>query len=356
MNSPTKKRAGVMTVRTLGRGFWLGIIASFLLHALLFSSGSLQVPRWRDEVILEARLEPLEFKAVSLPKPELISEAVPASPSHRLTPTTPATAVAEPAPVIDLPPPTPAEMPVASPVIPPLPEAATPTVPDKSATTPTQVARSLKTLPSRIEIVFELNGMLSGRQTHRWHRDGQRYSLETEGEVTGLASLFVRGKLSQISRGQIGNNGLMPEYYEMQRLSGKKEILRFDYDGNLIEASRLDAKGKRTLELPLLSGAQDPLSSIYQLAMAAQDDGDGVIVAAGAKRIKGYAYHVLGTEKIDTALGALNALHVLRAGDSGKGGMHLWLSPGHHYLPVKVTYVDEDGTEWVLETTRIKAE
>ena len=342
-----------MTVRTLGRGFWLGIIASFLLHALLFSSGSFQVPNWRDEVILETRLEPVEFKAVSLPKPEVTSEAVPASPSPHPTPATP---VAEPAPVIAPPLPTPVKIPVAPPIIPPLPEAATPAVPDKSASTPSQAARSPKTLPARIEIVFELNGMLSGRQTHRWHRDGQRYSLETEGEVTGLASLFVRGKLTQISEGRIGNLGLMPEYYEMQRLSGKKETLRFDYDGNVIEASRLDAKGKRTLELPLLSGAQDPLSAIYQLAMAAQEDSDGLIVTAGTKRIKGYPYRVLGTEKIDTALGALNALHVVRAGDSSNGGMHLWLSPGHHYLPVKVTYVDEDGTEWVLETTRIRTE
>lgn len=345
-----------MTVRTLGRGFWLGITGSFLLHALLFSSGSFQIPHWSDEAILEARLEPVEFKAVSLPKPAVVSETIPASPNPRPTPATPATPVTEPAPTTIPPPPTPAELPAAPSAIPALPEAATPTVPDKPASTPTQAARSLKTLPARIEIVFELNGMLSGRQTHRWHRDGQRYSLETEGEVTGLASLFVRGKLTQISHGKIGNSGLMPEYYEMQRLSGKKEILRFDYDSNLIEASRLDAKGKRTLELPLLSGAQDPLSSIYQLAMAAQDDGDGFIVAAGTKRIKGYAYHVLGTEKIDTALGVLNALHVVRAGDSSKGGMHLWLSPGHHYLPVKVTYVDENDTEWVLETTRIKAE
>lgn len=342
-----------MTIRTLGRGFWLGIIASFLLHALLFSSGSFQIPKWHDDVMLEARLEPVEFKAVSLPKPEVTSEAVPAAPSLLPTPATPS---AEPAPAIATPLATAIEMPVVPPVTTPVPEATPPTVPDKPASTPTQTARSLKTLPTRIEIVFELNGMLSGRQTHRWHRDGQRYSLKTEGEVTGLASLFVRGKLSQISEGKIGNLGLMPEYYEMQRLSGKKETLKFDYDNNVIEASRIDAKGKRTTELPLLTSAQDPLSAIYQLAMAAQEDSDGLIVTAGAKRIKGYPYRVLGTEKINTALGALNALHVVRAGDTGNGGMHLWLSPEYHYLPVKVTYVDEDGTEWVLQTTRIRTE
>lgn len=347
-----------MTLRTLGRGFWIGIAASLLLHALLFSTGRFQLPHWSDETVLETRLEPVEFKAVTLPEPKIISEARPSPPRHNPdpTPSQAAAPIVDPAPATVQPPVAHVEPATAPQAALPLPEDAAPPASARPHGALTQSARNLKTLPSRIEIVFELNGMLSGRQTHQWRRDGQRYSLETEGEVTGLASLFVRGKLTQISQGQIGNIGLMPEYYEMQRLSGKKESLRFDYDSNLIEASRLDAKGKRALELPLLSGAQDPLSSIYQLAMAAQGDGDGLIVAAGAKRIKGYAYHVRGTEKLETALGTLNALHVTRAGDSGHSSMHLWLSPEHHYLPVKVTYIDEDGTEWILEAIRIKAE
>jgi hypothetical protein len=233
-------------------------------------------------------------------------------------------------------------------------EITTPATTNNASTEP--ATHNLNTLPSRIEIVFKLDGMLSGRQTHRWQHDGKHYQLETEAEVTGLAGLFLRGKLTQTSNGKIGSSGLMPEHYSMQRLSGKRETLDFDYESNLIAATRTDAKrGTRSLELPLLTGAQDPLSAIYQLAMTARDDREGLIVAAGAKRIKGYPYRVLGTERLDTPLGILDALRVTRAGEA-TGGMQLWLSPKHYHLPIKIIYTDDDGTEWVLEASRIKTD
>jgi hypothetical protein len=46
---------------------------------------------------------------------------------------------------------------------------------------------------------------------------------------------------------------------------------------------------------------------------------------------------------------------VTRAGDSEKSGTHLWLAPEKYSLPVRVSYIDEDGTQWVLEAVSIKA-
>lgn len=358
----TNKRTGVMTLRTLGRGFWLGILASLALHATLLSNGGLHIPKWNDSPTLEARLEPVEFKAVSLPEPDIAAETitVPAQPSQA--------AAERPTPIpADSPsaPPTPAQ-----PAVPPAPENGAPPsshpatpqpqtlpAPASSQTASTDAVRNLNKLPERLEIQFELDGMVSGQQTHRWQRNGERYTLETEGEVTGLASLFVRGKLTQISQGRIGANGLMPERYETRHINGKVETLRFDYDNNQIESARTDEKrGKRTLELPLLSGIQDPLSAIYQLAMLAQSRDDGLIVAASAKRVKGYAYRILGNEKLDAAIGEITALHIARAGDSSGREVHLWLSATHHYLPVKISYVDDDGNAWILQATRIHTE
>lgn len=197
--------------------------------------------------------------------------------------------------------------------------------------------------------------MLSGRQTHRWQMSGERYTLEAVAEATGLASLFIGGRLIQQSSGRIGELGLMPERYEMRRPNGKTEVIEFDYRDNLIRTTRSDPKrGARSLELPLLPGAQDPLTAIYQLAMAARDGKDGLIVAAGAKRVQGYPYRMLGTETLQTPLGETKTLHVLRAGESGRGDTHLWLAVDHHSLPVKMTYVDDDGTEWVSVATSIK--
>jgi hypothetical protein len=353
--NPGNKRRGVMSLKTLGRGFWIGLIASLILHALLIGAGRFHMQRWENATTLEARIEPAEFKAVPLPEPQAVGKpaAAPQPQPDSIPPEDLTSAPAlQPAPTAEETVPLPA---------PPLPKTEQ-TLPLSAVEPPpqsvqpyaalTQAAQNIRELPAYIEIVYELNGFLSGRQTHVWQRTGQRYTLETEGEVTGLVGLFMSGKMIQKSRGRISSLGLMPEQYEMQRLSGKKESLRFDYDANLIESN----KGKRMLELPLLTGAQDPLSSIYQLAMAARDDKDGFIVAASSKRVKGYPYRTLGTETLNTVLGELQTLHVTRAGDSEKGAVHLWLALERYALPVKVTYVDEDGTEWVLEAVSIKTQ
>lgn len=352
MNPPSKRRS-ILTLRTAGRAFWFGLAISLALHAFFIAAGRFPKALLETPQTLEARLEPEAFDAVTPPAPEIASTpATPAKaqPEPSREPPSPAPLPAMPAPPLmtpaDTEPATPLEP---EPVVPPS-EAKLPPASSRPHDLLAGAAERIRNLPAHIEIVYELNGMLSGRQTHVWQLAGQRYTLESEGEVTGLAGLFVRGKMIQKSQGRIGSLGLMPEQYEKQRLSGKKEKLRFDYDANLIESSY----GKRVLELPLLTGAQDPLSSIYQLAMVARGNHDGFIVAASAKRVRGYPYRTLGTETLRTPLGEMKTLHVVRTGDSEKNSTHLWLAPEQHSLPVKVSYVDEEGTEWVLVAVSIK--
>lgn len=352
--SPPGKRRAIMNPRTVGRAFWIGLAASLALHAFFLVKGKFPQAMLDAPATLEARIEPESFDAVLPAEPEIVSEPdVPPAPEPA-----PQQAAAPPAPLPDLPLPPLAEATPAAPapptqMAPPLPKAESPPPSAQPHALLTQAADRIRNLPADVVIVYELKGMLSGRQTHTWHRAGQRYTLGTVAEATGLAGLLMGGQLIQKSSGRIGTLGLMPERYEIQRPTGKNEILKFDYEANLIESSRTDAKhGTRTRELPLLTGAQDPLSAIYQLAMAAQDGKDGLIVAAGSKKVKGYPYRMLGTETLRTPLGELGTLHVARAGDSSD--THLWLAPDYHALPVKVSFVDEDGTQWVLEAVSIK--
>lgn len=341
MNAPGKRR-NFLSLRTAGRAFWFGLAASLVLHVFLLAKGRFEMPRWEEPAAIEARLAPEE------PKPL----APPASPRQAPPqPAAPQTTAPKPAMTPDI------TAPATPETIPILPLSAANSSVDTGQpyATLTQAAESIRQLPAHMEIAYELRGMLSGRQTHVWHIDGERYTLVAEGQVTGLVGMFMRGKLIQKSRGRIGTLGLMPEYYEMQHLGGKRETLRFDYQGNVVESTRIDSRrNARTLELPLITSVQDPLSSIYQLAMAARDGKDGLIVVASSKKVQGYPYRMLGTEVLRTPLGEIDTLHVIRAGDTEKGGTHLWLSPAHHALPVKVAYVDENGTEWILEAISIK--
>lgn len=356
MSSPSP-RHGVMSLRTVGRAFWIGLAISLALHVFFLAEGKFPTTR-PDAPALEARLETEEFEALPQPAPDNSGESA-AAPVEEAIPFQPA-----PESALGAPPPPAASLAGPEESAPLLPEASPPP-PETTAESPpssaqphtvlTQAAQHIRSLPARVEIVYELKGMLSGRQTHVWTQSGQRYSLEAVAEATGLTSLFLSGRLTQKSSGRVGALGLMPEHYEIQRGPGRKESLEFDYAGNAIQSVRTDPRrGARTLSLPLLTGAQDPLSSIYQLAMAAQGGQDGLIVAASSKRVKGYPYRVLGTETLKTRLGEIKALHVVRAGDTSD--THLWLAPEKHALPVRVSYIDEDGAEWVLEAVSIKTQ
>lgn len=348
------QRHGFMSLRTAGRAFWIGLAVSLVLHGFFLAEGKFPQAQISSSPELEARIEAKAFEA--LPQQPIEADARNAAPPSDKT------AAHEPVPDTPLPSSPPASMPeepAPAPVeaAPPSPKAEP--EPSSPSSQPhallAQAAQRIRSLPARVEIVYELKGMLSGRQTHVWEQSGQRYNLETVAEATGLTSLFMSGRLTQKSSGRIGPLGLMPEHYEIQRGPGRKESLEFDYAGNAIQSIRTDPKrGTRTLSLPLLTGAQDPLSSIYQLAMAAQNGAEGLIVAASSKRVKGYPYRILGTETLRTPLGEIKALHVARAGDSSD--THLWLAPEMHSLPIRVSYVDEDGTEWVLDAISVKTQ
>lgn len=356
--SPAGERRGFPALRSAGRAFWLGLAASLALHA--FFLAGLRFPEMQFEGLppLEARLEPVEqFEPHPRPEPETVGEPAkpvrsPARPRPQPKPE-PAETWADAPPPPAMLPPEEAAPPAPEPLL-PLPAAEAPPPSAQPHAILTQAAQRIRDLPEHIEIVYELKGLLSGRQVHTWRQSGQHYTIETVAEATGLAGLFVSGKLVQKSSGGIGPLGLMPERYETRRPGGKMETLEFDYAGNVITSTRTSAKrGARTQELPLLTGVQDPLSSIYQLALVARDTNDGLIVAASSKKVKGYPYRTLGEETLITPLGELKTLHVARAGDSSD--THLWLAPERHSLPVKVSYVDEDGMEWVLEAVSIKA-
>ncbi len=358
--SPAGERRGFPALRSAGRAFWFGLAVSLVLHAFFIVGARFPKAQFVDTPPLEARLEPKELEAAPQPEPEIASEPAPPAPPRPQPETQPNPGPAEPLagasePPIQPPPDEPAP-PAPEPVL-PLPDAEAPPPSAQPHALLSQAAQRIRNLPEHIEIVYELRGLLSGRLTHTWQQSGERYMLETVAEATGLASLFMGGRLIQKSSGRIGPLGLMPERYETRRPGGKQEGLEFDYVANVIASTRIDAKhGTRTLELPLLTGAQDPLSAIYQLALVARDDQDGLIVAASSKKVKGYPYRTLGAETLSTPLGELETLHVARAGDAEKSGTHLWLAPEQHSLPVKVSYVDEDGMEWVLEAVSIKVQ
>jgi hypothetical protein len=161
--------------------------------------------------------------------------------------------------------------------------------------------------------------------------------------------MFYRGRFVQTSRGRITPRGLVPEEFWDQR-GDKRSSARFDAASGMLTLS--PAKGAPR-HYPYPEGVQDALSLFFQFALTAppQDRQLGYTVFNG-KKLRTYTYDIRGEEVLETALGALRTLRLVRAAD-GDGRFEIWLAIDRHYLPVRLLRSDDKGNEVELAVRSI---
>ncbi|MBF8776367.1 DUF3108 domain-containing protein [Pseudomonas fulva] len=163
------------------------------------------------------------------------------------------------------------------------------------------------------------------------------------------ASMMI-ASLTEQSSLRLENDTLLPQRYHFERGGlgkAKKVDLNFDWAAKKVTGSdRGDA-----ITLPLNRGVLD--KSSYQLAL--QHD-----VAAGKKsmtyqvvdgdEIDTYDFRVLGTEKVTTKTGQVDAVKVERVRDpsQSKRITELWFAKNWDYLLVQLRQVETDGKEYVI--------
>ncbi|WP_296752554.1 DUF3108 domain-containing protein [Thiobacillus sp.] len=326
------------------RPWWLALAASLLLHGALIGALGWRLPQWQPPA------EPPLFEARLLAKPRLAVAAAPPLP---------APPVARARPVHAAPPP---ELPVeeeseaeteaaeaaavaatdssAAPAVrlDEAPAAAPAEAPSAAAET---APPALNPLPPRLDLHFRVHyGVASGEQTLLWVNEGERYTLTSVAAASGLAGVFYRGRFVQTSRGRITPHGLQPEEFWDQR-GDKRSRAHFDAaNGSL---TLIPAQGAPR-HFAYQGEVQDALSLFFQLALTAPPPPDGRLTYAvfNGKKLRDYSYAVRGEEILQTALGELRTLHLVRVADAD-GRFEAWLAIDRHYLPVRVLRSDEKG-------------
>jgi hypothetical protein len=213
----------------------------------------------------------------------------------------------------------------------------------------------LTPLPKRIQIVYALykgeQKLNVGRMTHTWQIDGTQYTLTSIAEATGLFSLFVRGTLIQVSRGELAAEGLKPSEFWIQRgQSGNRtESASFDWAGQLLRYGRPNEQRTQALG----AGTQDVLSVLYQLALTAPHSGTLNLAVTNGRKFDNYRYRVEGEETLETPLGTVKAEHLAKADPDGDR-LDVWLAVDYHYLPVRLKITDKkgDAAEQIAESIR----
>ncbi|MGK5075182.1 DUF3108 domain-containing protein [Janthinobacterium sp. ZB1P44] len=214
------------------------------------------------------------------------------------------------------------------------------------------IKRPYKLVPSA-DLVYSIKARqrgigLSGESVSNWRVGDGKYSLLAETK----AALF--GKiLEQRSEGTVDDYGLAPMQFVEKRFRKDAVTTTFKRDSKTI------VFGEGDDSYPLKGGEQDRNSTVWQLASVARaapekfvPGSEWAFFVAGAHDAEPWTFKVVKEETVTTGLGDVAAIHLVKAPPPDKKGQQvdLWLAPSLEWYPVKVTFADADGGDYVEQT------
>jgi len=178
------------------------------------------------------------------------------------------------------------------------------------------------------------------------------YRIVSESVPVGALALFQK-PVMVVSSGQVTADGLRPERFEGRRPGGRdgREVkAEFDWQGERLTYSH-DGKSE-TVALP--AATQDRLSAMYQFMYHGFDGRQRLEVAmTDGRRLTHHQYVVTPNVEIDTPLGRMTTMHLVKQTEPDGTGTEIWLAPRHHFLPVKMVIRESNGARYEQIATRI---
>ena len=173
--------------------------------------------------------------------------------------------------------------------------------------------------------------------------DDQRWQLSFE------AAMLV-ASLTEESTFRLDNSSFLPLSYRLNR-SGLGKSKKVEQDFDWTEKQVIGNDRGESVRLPLNRGLQD--KSTYQLelqfAVAAGQKSMSYQVVDGDE-IETYDFRVLGSERVRTKAGLIDAIKVerVRAPTKSKRKTVLWFAKDWDYLLVRLHQAETDGKEYQI--------
>ena len=176
------------------------------------------------------------------------------------------------------------------------------------------------------------------------------YRIVSESTPLGVLAL-VQKPATAVSSGQVTAEGLRPERFEGRRVGSRGEVkAEFDWRAERLTFSH-DGKTE-TVVLP--PGTQDRLSIMYQFMYYAYDKRERLdFPMTDGRRFTHHQYLVTPAE-IDTPLGRVAALHLVKQTDPDGSATEIWLAREHRFLPVRMVVRESNGNRYEQVATRIE--
>ncbi|GAA4324382.1 hypothetical protein GCM10023144_05900 [Pigmentiphaga soli] len=180
-----------------------------------------------------------------------------------------------------------------------------------------------------------------------WSRDGGSYRLVNHGSFLVFSFEFA-------SNGSVDDAGVHPARYQETR---NRKVKAVDFDA---QAGQVRYTGGS--QEPYAAGMQDRMSVLMQLAAMGRAD-PGAFAAgkvasfrvAGSSHSDTWRFKAVGNEQLDTTLGKIDAVHLVRERDHDDGQkIEVWLSSAYDWLPVRVLSQETSGDSLDQVLTRIE--
>lgn len=209
--------------------------------------------------------------------------------------------------------------------------------------------------PASVKASYDLfkDGMHVAVVQETFEKTGAKYQIVSESNPAGLLALFVRTRVKAVSSGAVTRSGLRPDQFDYGRLddASKNVSASFDWKTELLHLT-FDGRNE-TIALPL--DTQDRVSLMYQfMFLPAGKLSNLEFHMTNGKKIEPYRYQRAGSTALDTPLGKMDTLHLIKRRDAGDNAVEVWLARGRHFIPVKVLIVENDGSKFEQVITQLE--
>ena len=183
-------------------------------------------------------------------------------------------------------------------------------------------------------------------------KDGA-YRIVSESRAVGLLALLEKHTLRFVSSGALTPSGLRPQHFEGKRSDADPRQVWADFDW---EAGQLTiVHDGRTEILALPPGTQDRISSMYQFMFMSREKLQRLEFSiTNGRKLDHYIYTVQPGGDLETRLGPMATLHLVKQHRADESGAEIWLAPQYRFLPVRLLIQEEDGTRYEQVITRLE--